>query len=109
MSSTDTCLSCGATGPDVGMRFIEVPEASRRRTPVLLPVSHREGAIEVPIESSEQYIAEPRCEACRVQERLLAGKSAMSPSAPPAGHDLVRTPEPAREAPPAEEGPSWMR
>jgi hypothetical protein len=57
-------LACGIQGyegRDVVFRLVEIPKDERRQVDVMLPVVHRDGAIEAPVSVPEQYASEPRC------------------------------------------------
>ena len=95
------CLACGAESHDVTMRLVEIVPAERRMVEVSVPVSHRDGAVEVSQTVPELYGHEPRCrdqDACR--ERVAA-------------LELARPTEPVEPGSPlpahaADAAPSWM-
>jgi hypothetical protein len=55
------CLACGEVSADVRRILVETAEEGRPIVTILVPASHREGAVEIPTEVPERYAVEPRC------------------------------------------------
>lgn len=95
MSRTLPCLACGQEGlegRDVVFRLIEIPVDERRIVDVLVPVTQRDGAVEMPISVPERYASEPRCrdaKACaeRVAAYELGRLAAAAPIVPEPDED----------------------
>lgn len=100
MSRLLPCLLCGQEGRegrDVTVRLVEFAPDERRTVDVLLPVNHRQGAIEAPVSVPERYASIPRCvdvKAC-AERVATADLAAMAAAAPPPPAQVE--PEPAED------------
>lgn len=95
-----TCLACGVTGPGVRATLVAYPDPVP--VTVMVPVSARENAVEVPRTVPGRYGAEWRCTDVRacLSRRPKLKPEPMDPVEPP----TAVAPEPAEAG-----GEDWFR
>ena len=83
-----TCLRCGATGPAVLMKLVDLEAEARldggriREVEVVQEIAHRHIVEKVRHMVPERFAAEPRCRDRAACEQRLAGAGPMAATAP---------------------------